>query len=42
MIGNRRVLAPPTLIEKYPDLKRFADSAQGAGENSGGQWSLLA
>jgi uncharacterized protein YecE (DUF72 family) len=42
MIGNRRVLAPPTLIEKYPELKRFADSAQGAGENSGGQWSLLA
>jgi uncharacterized protein YecE (DUF72 family) len=42
MIGNRRVLAPPTLIERYPELKRFADSAQGAGENSGGQWSLLA
>jgi uncharacterized protein YecE (DUF72 family) len=42
MIGNRRVLAPPMLIEKYPELRRFADSAEGAGQNSGSQLSLLA
>ena len=42
MIGNRRVLAPPTLIEKYPELKRFADSADDAGSDPGRQLSLLA
>jgi uncharacterized protein YecE (DUF72 family) len=25
MIGGRRVAAPPTLIRKYPELRRFAD-----------------
>jgi len=28
MIENKRVPAPRTLIEKYPDLKRFADPAE--------------
>ncbi len=42
MIGNRRVLAPPTLIEKYPELKRFADSVDDAGSDPGRQLSLLA
>ncbi len=43
MISGKRVAAPPTLIQKYPELRRFADPAQD-GENpaSGGQMSLLA
>src|SRR5580692_5838476 len=43
MISGKRVAAPPTLIRKYPELRRFADPAQD-GENpaSGGQMSLLA
>ena len=27
MISSKRVLAPPTLIQKYPELRRFAESA---------------
>ncbi|MFZ0940430.1 MAG: DUF72 domain-containing protein [Candidatus Sulfotelmatobacter sp.] len=44
LISNRRVLAPPTLIEKYPELKRFAESAVDGdgGEDPGRQLSLLA
>ncbi len=30
LIGGKRVLAPPTLIEKYPELKRVADAAEDA------------
>jgi uncharacterized protein YecE (DUF72 family) len=32
MIGGNRVLAPPTLIAKYPELRRIADPDQEAGE----------
>ncbi len=28
MISGKRVLAPPTLIEKYPELRKIADSAE--------------
>ena len=28
MISGKRVLAPPTLIEKYPELRRIADAAE--------------
>lgn len=42
MIRGKRGLAPPTLIQKYPELKRFADPAKEFGENPGRQWSLLA
>jgi uncharacterized protein YecE (DUF72 family) len=35
MISGRRVLAPPTLIERYPGLRRIADAAQ----DSGGEWN---
>lgn len=28
MLGRRRVLAPPTLIQKYPELKNVADAAE--------------
>lgn len=34
MISGKRVLAPPTLIEKYPELRRIADSAEDFGQNS--------
>jgi uncharacterized protein YecE (DUF72 family) len=42
MIGGKRVLAPPTLIEKYPDLEKIADPAEDSTGNSGSQLSLLA
>jgi uncharacterized protein YecE (DUF72 family) len=41
MISGKRVAAPPTLIQKYPELRKFADPAED-GENSGPQLSLLA
>ena len=31
MISGRRVLAPPTLIHKYPELRRIADPAEDSG-----------
>jgi hypothetical protein len=34
MISGKRVLAPPTLIEKYPELRRIADAAD-SGEDFG-------
>jgi uncharacterized protein YecE (DUF72 family) len=40
MIGGRRVQAPPTLIEKYPELRKVADPAEDSG-SSGGQLPLL-
>jgi uncharacterized protein YecE (DUF72 family) len=33
MITGKRVPAPPTLIEKYPELRRFADAAEDSGED---------
>ena len=33
MISGKRVLAPPTLIQKYPELRRVADPADGFGED---------
>ncbi|MFZ0759061.1 MAG: DUF72 domain-containing protein [Candidatus Sulfotelmatobacter sp.] len=42
MITGKRVLAPPTLIEKYPELKRIADAAEDSGEDSGTQLPLRA
>ena len=32
MISGKRVLAPPTLIQKYPEMRRIADSAEDWGE----------
>jgi uncharacterized protein YecE (DUF72 family) len=32
MIGGKRVLAPPTLIAKYPELSRIADPAEAFGQ----------
>ncbi|MGA9391052.1 MAG: DUF72 domain-containing protein [Candidatus Sulfotelmatobacter sp.] len=42
MITGKRVLAPLTLMQKYPELKRFADPVEEFGEGSGPQLSLLA
>lgn len=43
MLTGKRVLAPPTLIKKYPELRRFADPAEDFGEDVfGPQLPLLA
>ena len=35
MISGQRVLAPPTLMQKYPELKNVADSAEDSGAEFG-------
>jgi uncharacterized protein YecE (DUF72 family) len=42
MITGKRVPAPPTLIQKYPELRKFADPAEDFDQNSGPQMPLLA
>ncbi len=42
MVSGKRVPAPPTLIQKYPELRRFADPAEDSGETSDPQLPLLA
>ena len=42
MISGERVLAPPTLIEKYPELRRIADAAEDSGEDFGPRLPLRA
>jgi len=42
MISAKRVLAPPTLIQKYPELRKFADPADQFGASPGSQMTLLA
>ena len=43
MLSGRRVPAPPTLIRKYPELRRFADPAEDFGQDlQGPQLPLLA
>jgi uncharacterized protein YecE (DUF72 family) len=42
MISGKRVLAPSTLIGKYPELRRIADPAEDSGRDPGPQLSLLA
>jgi uncharacterized protein YecE (DUF72 family) len=32
MVSGKRVAAPPTLIQKYPELRRFADPAEDSGD----------
>ncbi len=41
MVTGKRVAAPPTLIQKYPELRRFADPAED-GESAGPQLPLMA
>jgi uncharacterized protein YecE (DUF72 family) len=40
MIAGKRVPAPPALIQKYPELKRFADAAEDLGDEPGPQLAL--
>src|ERR1700693_3685842 len=42
MLTGKRVLAPPTLIQKYPELRRFADPAEDFGEDLNPQLPLRA
>jgi hypothetical protein len=43
MITGNRILAPPTLIQKYPELRRIADPAEDLGDGgSDPQLPLLA
>jgi len=43
MLTGKRVPAPPTLLQKYPELRRFADPAEDSdGTPPGNQFSLLA
>jgi uncharacterized protein YecE (DUF72 family) len=42
MIYGKRVAAPPTLIQKYPELRRFADPLDDFQPGSGPQLPLLA
>jgi hypothetical protein len=41
MVTGKRVAAPPTLIQKYPELRRFADPAEEAGAADDPQLPLL-
>src|SRR5271156_6414047 len=34
MLSQKRVLAPPTLIQKYPELQRFADAGDDSDDDS--------
>jgi len=42
MVTRKRVSAPPTLIQKYPELRRFADPEEDSAEPAGPQLPLLA
>jgi len=43
MLTGKRVPAPPTLLQKYPELRRFADPVEDSdGTPPGDQFSLLA
>jgi uncharacterized protein YecE (DUF72 family) len=42
MVTGKRVLAPPTLVRKYPELRRFADPVEDFGSPAGPQLPLLA
>jgi len=42
MISGKQVLAPPTLIKKYPELRRIADPAEDTGEDLGPRLPLRA
>ena len=42
MISGKRVPAPPTLIQKYPELRRIADAAEDSGGDLGPQLPLRA
>jgi len=41
MISGKRVAAPPTLIQRYPELRTYADPGERFGEEAGPQLPLL-
>jgi len=42
MITGRKVTAPPTLLQRYPELRKFADPDEEPGESTGPTLPLLA
>jgi uncharacterized protein YecE (DUF72 family) len=42
LLTGKRVLAPRTLMEKYPEMRNIADAADDGGDETGEQMSLLA
>jgi uncharacterized protein YecE (DUF72 family) len=42
MLSGKRVSAPPTLMQRYPELRKFADPAEEGDTPAGDQLSLLA
>lgn len=42
MIKGQRVPAPPTLVQKYPELRKYADPLDDGDSGAGAQMSLLA
>jgi uncharacterized protein YecE (DUF72 family) len=42
MVTGKRVAAPPTLVQKYPELRKFADAAEDFGGPASPQLPLLA
>jgi uncharacterized protein YecE (DUF72 family) len=41
MVTGKRVSAPPTLIQRYPELRRFADPGEDPSQSAGPQLPLL-
>jgi uncharacterized protein YecE (DUF72 family) len=41
MITRKRVLAPPSLIQRYPELRKYADPAENFDQGPGSQIALL-
>jgi len=41
MISAKKVKAPPTLIQKYPEMRKFAEPLEEWEEEAGSQMSLL-
>jgi uncharacterized protein YecE (DUF72 family) len=42
MISGKRMPAPPSLVQRYPELRRFADPMEDFDSSSGSQMTLLA
>src|SRR6202167_5217568 len=42
MLSQKRVMAPPTLIQKYPELQKFADAGEDSDDDSRPQLPLRA
>jgi len=42
MVSGKRVVAPPSLMQRYPELRKFADAAEDSDEPTNPQLPLLA